>query len=39
MNDGAIWKKAIDWKVNLLATDKVRNHSWATVGPHPFKKL
>jgi len=39
LNDGVIWNKAIEWKVNLLATDKVRNHSWATVGPHPFKKL
>ena len=39
LNDSLIWKKALGWKVNLLATDKVRNHDWATVGPEPFRKL
>lgn len=39
LNDGTIWERALAWKVNVLATDKVRNHTWASVGTQPFRRL
>ncbi|MDY7100910.1 MAG: Ca2+-dependent phosphoinositide-specific phospholipase C [Actinomycetota bacterium] len=36
VNSPDLWDRAIAAGVNLIATDKVRNHRWATVGPLPF---
>lgn len=36
LNGESLWDKAFGAGINVLATDKVRDHSWATVGSEPF---
>ena len=36
LNGEGLWDKALDAGINVLATDKVRDYSWATVGNEPF---
>ena len=33
VNDEQTWARAVRARANLIATDKIRNHPWATVGP------
>ena len=35
-NSESIWSKGKKASINILATDKVRNHEWACVGSEPF---
>jgi hypothetical protein len=37
LNSKSLWNHALDAGVNILATDKVSNYKWATVGPSPFR--
>jgi len=36
LNGEGLWDKALGAGINVLATDKVRNYSWAKVGDEPF---
>jgi hypothetical protein len=38
LNTGRGWKRARELGVNVMSTDKVRRHRWATVGDKPFMK-
>ena len=38
-NSADIWNRLLTADVNILATDKVRNHPWAQVGEQPFVDL
>jgi hypothetical protein len=38
-NSSGIWSKGMAAGVNVLATDQVRGHGWAGVGPEPFAML
>ncbi|MFT7601938.1 MAG: hypothetical protein ACI8TP_004902 [Acidimicrobiales bacterium] len=37
LNTEDLWQQALTAGGNILATDKVRNHEWATVGTTPFR--
>jgi hypothetical protein len=39
INSRALWRKARKSGINILATDKVRNHIWAMVGAEPFVRI
>jgi len=39
LNSQEIWIKAQNAGVNIMATDKVCNHSWARNGDYPFKTI
>jgi hypothetical protein len=36
-NDEDAWRRAIEAGVNVLSTDRIRGHAWASVGPEPFR--
>jgi hypothetical protein len=36
LNDQLAWTAATNAAVDILSTDKVRNYTWAMVGPQPF---
>ena len=38
-NSAGLWDRLLAADVNILTTDKVRNHSWARVGDEPFVDL
>jgi Phosphoinositide phospholipase C, Ca2+-dependent len=38
-NSADLWERLLAADVNILSTDKVRNHSWARVGDQPFVGL
>lgn len=38
VNDAGLWRECLEEGVNLLATDKIRDHDWATVGAAPFRE-
>lgn len=38
VNDGDLFRECLAEGVNLIATDKVRDHDWATVGAAPFRR-
>lgn len=37
VNHPLLWARCLAHGVNLLATDKIRNHSWARTGSKPFR--
>jgi hypothetical protein len=39
LNGEGLWKAALESGCHLLATDKIRNYKWASVGSSPFVKL
>jgi hypothetical protein len=39
LNGDNLWKAALENGCHLLATDKIRNYTWAAVGHNPFVKL
>lgn len=39
VNDGGLWRECLALGLNIPATDKVRNHAWATVGGAPFVRI
>ena len=38
-NSVDLWDRLLAADVNILSTDKVRNHPWARVGDQPFVDL
>lgn len=38
-NSADLWNRLLAADVNILSTDKVRNHPWAQVGAQPFANL
>lgn len=39
VNNDDLWKRTIAAGTNIIATDRIRNHSWARVGRTPFRRL
>lgn len=39
LNSADLWQRAIAAGANIVATDKVRGHSWAHVGDEPFTTI
>jgi Phosphoinositide phospholipase C, Ca2+-dependent len=39
VNSQDLWDRVVAADTNIIATDKVRNHAWAHVGPEPFARI